>query len=823
MTNTNEETAVMELSAEQTAERAQNTVKPIVWFSDEGSSNVARLGGKNASLGEMTTKMRQRGIPVPPGFAVTADAYWAFIDANRLRPAIAAKLADIESKKIPLAAGAKQIRDMIARAQFPPALADAIRAAYRRLSDDVQKKDLDVAVRSSATAEDLPDASFAGQQESFLNIHGDDNLLYSVRRCFASLFTDRAIVYRTNHGFDHMRVALSVGVQAMVHSDTGSAGVMFSIDTETGFPNTVLISASWGLGEAVVQGIVEPDEYVVFKPLLNQDGMMPILEKTLGKKAKKIIYGVSRGRTTRAVNTSTDERERFVLSNEDILTLARWAVAIESHYGRPMDIEWAKDGGTGALFIVQARPETVQSRKEAGSLKTYSLKQKGERLLSGFAIGDAIASGTVCRLKSPAEIAKFSDGAILVTETTDPDWMPIMKRAAAIITDHGGRTSHAAIVSRELGLPAIVGTGNATATLVSGREVTVSCAEGDMGYVYDGIGEFEVRDITLERIPPTRTKVMLNMANPAAAMRWWRLPADGIGLARMEFIINNIIKIHPMALIKFEALRDEAARRRILQLTHGFQDKMQYFVDTLAEGIARIAASRYPSPVIVRMSDFKTNEYAQLIGGSQFEPKEENPMLGWRGASRYYSEGYRAGFALECRAIRKVREEIGLRNVVVMIPFCRTLKEADKTLQAMAENGLRRGDQGLEVYVMCEIPSNVILAEKFAERFDGFSIGSNDLTQLTLGVDRDSEQLANLFDEQDEAVTTLIAGVIASAHALNRKVGLCGQAPSDHPEFARFLVHAGIDSVSVSPDSFLRVKQHVAAAESEHRLKAVGA
>jgi pyruvate, water dikinase len=488
-----------------------------------------------------------------------------------------------------------------------------------------------------------------------------------------------------------------------------------------------------------------------------------------------------------------------------------------------MDMEWAKDGETGDLFIVQARPETVQSRREAGSLKTYTLKQKGERLLTGLAVGDAIATGSVCKLSSPSEIAKFKDGAILVTKITDPDWMPIMKRAAAIVTDHGGRTSHAAIVSRELGLPAIVGTGNATATLKAGRDVTVSCAEGDAGYVYDGVAEFEVRDLALDNIARTRTRVMLNLANPAAAMRWWRLPADGIGLARIEFIIGNIIKVHPMALVKFDEIKDAGARRRIMQLTRGFEDKTRYFIDTLASGIARIAATRYPDPVIVRTSDFKTNEYAELVGGRQFEPHEENPMLGWRGASRYYAEGYREGFALECRAIRKVREEIGLRNVIVMIPFCRTLEEADKTLQVMGENGLRRGENGLEVYVMCEIPSNVILAEQFAQRFDGFSIGSNDLTQLTLGVDRDSEQLAPLFKEQNEAVTTLIASVIASAHKSNRKVGLCGQAPSDHPEFARFLVQAGIDSISVSPDSFVRVKDHVAAAESERTLKAVGA
>jgi pyruvate, water dikinase len=795
----------------------------IIWFADEGSSEVARLGGKNASLGEMTRKMREQRIPVPEGFAVTAGSYWAFVDANGLRQPITAALLEVKEGKLSLAAGAQRIRQMIARAQFPPAMAEAIRIAYRKLSQDTRTEDVDVAVRSSATAEDLPEASFAGQQESFLNIRGEKNLLDAIRRCLASLFTDRAIVYRENHGFDHMKVALSVGVQRMVHSDRGSAGVMFSIDTETGFPNTVLISASWGLGEAVVQGIVEPDEYVVFKPLLMQDGLAPILEKTPGVKARKVVYANGGKKPTRTVSTSKEERERLALDDRDIMTLARWAVAIESHYARPMDIEWAKDGETGELFIVQARPETVQSRREAGSLKTYTLKRKGERLLTGLAIGDAVATGTVCRLKSPAEIGKFKSGAILVTETTDPDWMPIMKRAAAIVTDHGGRTSHAAIVSRELGLPAIVGTGKATAVLESGRDVTVSCAEGDMGYVYDGAGEFEVRDLALENIAATRTRVMLNMANPAAAMRWWRLPADGIGLARMEFIINNIVKIHPMALVKFDQLEDAAARRRIERLTRGFEDKTRYFVDTLAFGIARIAASRYPNPVIVRMSDFKTNEYAQLIGGRQFEPHEENPMLGWRGASRYYSEGYRAGFALECRAIRKVREEIGLRNVIVMIPFCRTLEEADKTLQVMGENGLRRGENGLEVYVMCEIPSNVILAEKFAARFDGFSIGSNDLTQLTLGVDRDSEQLAPLFNERDDAVTTLIASVIPSAHKFDRKVGLCGQAPSDHPEFARFLVHAGIDSISVSPDSFIRVKNHVAQAESGRALKAIGA
>lgn len=797
------------------------TDKYVVWLTDEGSSDVAQLGGKNASLGEMSRNMKRQGIPVPDGFAVTAAAYWAFLEASELKGTIPGVLHDIKNNKVSLKAGAKRIRDMIGRAKFPQAMSEAIADAYRRLCEHAGPENTDVAVRSSATAEDLPEASFAGQHESYLNVRGDKDLLDAVKRCIASLFTDRAIVYRENHGFAHMKVALSVGVQRMVHSDRGSAGVMFSIDTETGFPNTVLINASWGLGEAVVQGMVDPDEYVVFKPLLKQSGLVPLLERKLGAKAKKIVYGRGR-KTTRTVNTSTEERARFVLKDEEILKLARWAALIEAHYGRPMDMEWAKDGDTGEIFIVQARPETTQSRKQASSLKTYTLQGKGERLLTGVAIGDEIAAGTVCKLNSPAEIGRFKDGAILVTRSTDPDWMPIMRRAAAIITDHGGRTSHAAIVSRELGLPAVVGTGKATVTLESGRKVTVSCAEGDDGYIYDGIGKYEEREIDLSDIPKTHAKVMLNMANPAAAMRWWRLPADGIGLARMEFVVGNIVKIHPMALVKFDELKDRAARKQISKLTRGFADKTSYFVDTLAFGLARIAATRYPNPVIVRMSDFKTNEYAQLIGGRQFEPEEENPMLGWRGASRYYSEGYREGFALECRAIRKVREEIGLHNVVVMVPFCRTLEEADKTLHTMADCGLRRGEKGLQVYVMCEIPSNVILAAKFAERFDGFSIGSNDLTQLTLGVDRDSERLAPLFDEQNEAVTTLIAQVIPAAHKLNRKVGLCGQAPSDHPEFARFLVHAGIDSMSVSPDSFIRVKQHVAAAEGEGERKAVG-
>ncbi|MFS8606491.1 MAG: phosphoenolpyruvate synthase, partial [Gammaproteobacteria bacterium] len=675
------------------------------------------------------------------------------------------------------------------------------------------RADIDVAVRSSATAEDLPEASFAGQQESFLNVRGEGPLLDACRRCYASLFTDRAIAYRRAHGFDHMKVALSVGVQRMVRADHGSAGVMFSIDTETGFDRVVLIDAAWGLGENVVQGAVDPDEYLVFKPLLSQSSLVPIIEKRRGEKSRKMIYTSDPAQPTASVPTTDAERQAYVLDDEEILALARWACEIERHYGMPMDIEWAKDGETGELFVVQARPETVHGQRAAAALKSYRIKNKGRTLLTGASIGDAIVSGTVCVIESARDIRRFPDGAVLVTRTTDPDWVPIMRRATAIVTDLGGRTSHAAIVSRELGLPAIVGTGRATEVLRDGQAVTVSCAEGDVGYVYEGIADVDVEDLDVGAIPRTRTKIMLNLANPAGALRWWRLPADGVGLARMEFVINREIKAHPMALAHFERLSDDDARRRIEELTRGYDDKAEFFVDRLSRALARIAAVYYPNPVIVRTSDFKTNEYANLIGGAEFEPAEENPMLGFRGASRYYSPRYRDGFALECRALKRLRETLGFRNVVVMIPFCRTPAEADRVLAVMAEHGLERGRDGLEVYVMCEIPSNVILAREFAERFDGFSIGSNDLTQLTLGVDRDSADLAELFDESDEAVKWMIRTVIDAAHAAGRKVGLCGQAPSDHPEFADFLVECGIDSISVSPDSFIAVKRRVAEAE----------
>ncbi len=724
----------------------------VVWFEQLGRGDVPLVGGKNASLGEMVCHLASRGVKVPAGFATTADAYWQFVEFNDLREATSRLLGELDSGKASLAETGSAIRRAFLRGAWPPDLADSISSSYQELCRRSGKNNADVAVRSSATAEDLPDASFAGQQESFLNIRGTDALLDACRRCFASLFTDRAIAYRQAKGFDHLKIALSIGVQMMVRSDLGGAGVMFSIDTETGFDKVVVINAAWGLGENVVQGAVDPDEYQIYKPLLSEPSLIPIIEKTVGAKAQKMIYATTGERPTRNAPTSRLERSAFVLTDGEILTLARWACVIERHYGCPMDMEWARDGESGELFVVQARPETVQSRRQAGALKSYRVKSKGRTLATGLSIGEAVATGQVCLIDSPSDIDRFVDGAVLVTRTTDPDWVPIMRRAAAIVTDHGGRTSHAAIVSRELGLPAIVGTGNATQLLHDEQDVTVSCAEGEQGFVYEGVADYETEELDLGAIAKTRTQVMLNLANPAAAFRWWRLPADGVGLARMEFVVSNHVKIHPMALVRFNALADENAKRTIHDLTEGYEDKTEYFVDRLSRGLARIAAAYHPKPVIVRMSDFKTNEYANLIGGSAFEPKEENPMLGFRGASRYYSPRYRDGFALECRAIRRLREVLGFRNVVVMIPFCRSTKEADQVLSVMAENGLKRGDNGLQVYVMCEIPSNVILAKAFAERFDGFSIGSNDLTQLTLGVDRDSEDLAALFDEQDDAV-----------------------------------------------------------------------
>ncbi|CAJ0814521.1 Phosphoenolpyruvate synthase [Ralstonia wenshanensis] len=791
-----------------------NNTAHVVWFEALRRTDVPRVGGKNASLGEMVATLACQGVNVPPGFALTAEAFWRFVDANSLQPVIASALAELDGGKLSLAETGLTIRRAMLRGEWPAETVEAIRLAYDELNRRVGQTDIDVAVRSSATAEDLPEASFAGQQETYLNIRGERALLDACRRCYASLFTDRAISYRQAKGIDHSKVALSVGVQRMVRSDLGGAGVMFTIDTETGFDKSVLINAAWGLGENVVQGKVEPDEYEVYKPLLSEPSLSPIVGKKLGGKGLKMIYTNDGDHPTKNVPTSKAERASFVLSDHEILTLSRWACVIEQHYGQPMDIEWAKDGVTSEVFVVQARPETVESRREASAVKTWHIKKTGRKILSGVSIGEAVAAGKVCIIDNPRDMERFVDGAILVTQTTDPDWVPVMRRAAAIITDQGGRTSHAAIVSRELGLPAIVGAGNATHLLHDEQDVTVSCAEGREGFVYEGIADFEVEEIDFDSIPATRTQVMLNLANPAAAFRWWRIPADGVGLARMEFVVSNHIKIHPMALARFDTLKDEDAKQTIAAMTAGYEDRTEYFVDRLARGLGRIAAAQYPQPVVVRMSDFKTNEYAHLIGGAEFEPKEENPMLGFRGASRYYSPRYREGFALECRAIFRLRNEMGFKNVVVMIPFCRSTKEADRVLEVMAQNGIRRGEAGLKIYVMCEIPSNVILAKAFAQRFDGFSIGSNDLTQLTLGVDRDSADLAELFDEQDDAVKWMIQSVITKAHEAGAHVGLCGQAPSDHPEFAAFLVECGIDSISVSPDSFIAVKRTVAAAES---------
>lgn len=773
------------------------------WFGELRSSDVADVGGKNASLGELISALAPEGIRVPDGFATTAGAYREFVRQNDLEDVIQTRIADYHAGRQSLASAAGDIRRRILQGTFPEEIATAIRDAYRQLSSRYGVDAADVAVRSSATAEDLPSASFAGQHESFLNITGEDALLHACRECYASMFSDRAISYRDAQGFDHLQVALSVGVQKMVRSDIGGAGVMFTLDTESGYPDVTVINASWGLGESVVKGLVTPDEIAVYVPFLDTPGRRPVISREIGAKLTRIIYSDTGDSPTETVETTTGERATFVLSDDEAILLARWGQAIEQHYGVEMDVEWARDGQDGNLYVVQARPETVASRRLTTSLKIYRLLGSGTVLVKGLAIGSAIATGQAQVIATADEIDRFRPGAILVTRQTDPDWVPIMKRAPGIITNEGGRTSHSAIVSRELGVPAIVGTGNATDVLHDGQDITLSCVTGSRGDVLDGIIDFEVSEIDLATIERPRTKAMVNMANPATAIRWWKLPTSGIGLARMEFIISNSIKIHPMALVRFDELEDQDAREKIARLTVGYADKTEYFVDKLALGIARLAAPHYPHPVIVRLSDFKTNEYAGLIGGTAFEPVESNPMLGWRGASRYYDERYQEGFALECRALVRGREEIGFDNVAVMIPFCRTVAEADRVLHEMARHGLERGRNGLDVYVMAEIPSNVILADEFGKRFDGFSIGSNDLTQLVLGVDRDSRDLEQLFDERNEAVKRMIRMLIPAAHAEGATVGICGEAPSNYPEFARFLVEAGIDSISLSPDRVL--------------------
>ena len=808
----------------------------ILWFDEVGIADIPVVGGKNASLGEMIQQLTPKGINVPTGFATTAYAYRHFIQSAGLEAKLRQLFADLDVEDVKnLRERGKKARSLLIHTPFPVELREAIAKAYQSLSERYNAE-TDVAVRSSATAEDLPDASFAGQQETYLNVVGAEGVLAACHKCFASLFTDRAISYRHTKGFDHFSIALAVGVQKMVRSDLATSGVMFSIDTETGFKDAALITAAYGLGENVVQGSVNPDEYYVFKPTLKA-GFRPIIDKKLGSKELKMIYDDG-SKFTKNVSVSSSERGKFALSDQEILQLANWACLIEDHYSHvhgiytPMDIEWAKDGITNQLFIVQARPETVQSQKTGNVLRSYRLVLgnrewgigNGEKsslpdsqspipLITGRAIGEAINQGKARLILDIQKLEQFKPGEVLVTERTDPDWEPIMKRASAIVTNSGGRTCHAAIIARELGVPAIVGCGNATEILKPGQEVTISCAEGEEGKVYAGLLPFEVKEVPLENLPRTRTQILMNVGNPQEALSLSAIPNDGVGLARTEFIIANQIQIHPMALIHYDLLKDEFVKAKIAEITALYDEKPQYFVDKLAQGIGRIAAAFYPKPVIVRTSDFKSNEYANLLGGRQFEPHEENPMLGWRGAARYYDQGYREAFALECHAIKRVREEMGLTNVIPMIPFCRTPDEGRLVLAEMAKNGLKQGVNDLQVYVMCELPSNVILAEDFAEVFDGFSIGSNDLTQLTLGIDRDSGLVARLFDERSPAVKQMVKMAIKAAKKYNCKIGICGQAPSDYPEFAQFLVEQGIDSISLNPDSVLKTMLEVAKVE----------
>jgi pyruvate,water dikinase len=781
----------------------------VIPFRALGLRDLSIVGGKNANLGELIRNLSGAGVRVPDGFAITADAFRRHLTENGLDAEIYDALDRVDATDVAaLARTAQGIRERIAHAPLPRDIEAAVLAAYDALSDQSREPATDVAVRSSATAEDLPGASFAGQHESYLDVRGHAALVDAVRACMASLFTERAIVYRRERGYAHRAVALSVGVQKMVRSDLACAGVIFTLDTESGFRDVVEITGAWGLGETVVKGRVNPDEYTVHKPTLAA-GFRPILQRTAGDKDRKLVYAPG-GATVEALVADAD-RHRLVLGDDEVLALARWAVAIEAHHGMPMDIEWAKDGRTGELFIVQARPETVHARRAAPSFELFRIKGTGRPLVTGKSVGAKIASGVVRVIRGLAELASFQPGEVLVAPMTDPDWEPVLARAAAIVTDHGGRTCHAAIISRELGIPCVVGTERASSELHDGELVTVSCAEGDEGRVYAGEVPFAREVIDPATLPHPPVPVMLNVGNPENAFLLGQLPSAGVGLARIEFIVSSHIGVHPMALLHPERVTDAPAAAEIRRRTAGLAAPGELFVDGLASGVARIAAAFWPRPVIVRFSDFKTNEYANLLGGEAFEPVEANPMIGFRGASRYYDPRYREAFALECAAIRRVRETMGLANVKVMIPFCRTLGEGRAVLEEMAAHGLRRGEAGLEVYVMCEIPNNVVLAAEFSELFDGFSIGSNDLTQLTLGVDRDSSLLAHLFDEQDPGVKALIAQVVEVAHHHGRKVGLCGQGPSDHPEFAGFLASIGIDSISVTPDALPRVVRHLAA------------
>ena len=771
--------------------------KYLRFFKDIKIEDVPQVGGKNASLGEMYRALTPKGINVPNGFSTTAESYFYFLDNAQIRGKITEILDGLHVSNVEdLQKRGKAVRELLLNAPLPKDFEQEIRDGYKELCDIIGYENLIVAVRSSATAEDLPNASFAGQQETYLNISGVEHVVESVRKCIASLFTDRAIVYRVENGFNHIQVALAVGIQQMVAVRSKAAGVMFTLDIESGFRNVVTINSIYGLGENIVQGKVSPDEFTVFK----KTGT--ILKRKLGAKKLKMVPGPDS--TTQDVDVSEADQHRFSITDDQVKTLAQWGMAVEEHYSKPMDIEWALDEDFGTLFIVQARPETVQSQKDHNSFEEYKRIEDGEVILSGTAVGNKIANGKAKIIEDLSGIATFNEGDILVTTMTDPDWVPIMKKSAAIITNRGGRTCHAAIVSRELGIPCVVGTNNATELIKEHDEITVSCAEGDTGYVYRGTLKYKVETTNVGDLPRPKTKIMMNLGSPEHAFIYAQIPNDGVGLAREEFIIDAHIKIHPMALFKFNELTDEGVRGQIHELTIGYADKTAYFVDKLAEGVAIIGAAYYPNDVIVRFSDFKSNEYANLIGGKMFEPNENNPMIGWRGASRYYSDGFKAAFALECAAMKRVRDEIGLTNVKAMIPFCRDLSEADKVLAIMAENGLKRGENGFEVYMMVEIPSNVILARQFAKKFDGFSIGSNDLTQLTLGVDRDSHIVSHIYNENNEAVKELVRQTIAVGKEVGIKVGICGQAPSDSPEFAEFLVKEGIDSMSLSPDTIVK-------------------
>ncbi len=800
----------------------------VLWFDQLGIEDVPLVGGKNASLGEMYANLSAKGVRVPNGFAVTAHAYRVLLKEANVEEQIREIMAGLDTSNITeLQMKGHKVREIIRSAEFPAGLRSAIAGAYEKLCAEYGDN-TDVAVRSSATAEDLPDASFAGQQETYLNIRGKEMLIDACRKCFASLFTNRAISYREDKGFDHFSIALSIGVQKMVRSDLACSGVMFSIDTESGFRDAAFVTGAYGLGENVVQGAVNPDEYYVFKPTLKA-GYRPIISKSVGAKKIKMIYDMQGSKaTTKNVPVPDEDRRKFVLSDDEILTLAKWACVIEDHYSqkegkfKPMDMEWAKDGETGDLFIVQARPETVMSQKDFTVLEEYILRDKGRLLVTGHSVGQKIGAGKASIIKDARDMARFREGEVLVTDMTDPDWEPIMKIASAIVTNRGGRTCHAAIISRELGIPCVVGTIRGTDVIRHGQEITVSCAEGDIGHVYEGRLKFDIEKNNLKELPRLKTKIMMNVGDPEQAFELSFIPNDGVGLAREEFIINSYIQIHPRALIEYDRLQDEEIKRKIAGLTHGYEDKAEFFVEKLSHGIAKIAAAFYPKKVILRFSDFKSNEYANLIGGTLYEPKEDNPMIGWRGASRYYKKGYRDAFALECKAAKKVRGEMGLTNLAIMIPICRTVGEAHKVIEEMKKNGLSQGDNGLEVYAMCEVPSNVLLAREFLGVFDGFSIGSNDLTQFALAVDRDSELVADIYDERDEAVKRLLKMVIEIANEMGKYIGICGQGPSDYPEFAQFLVECGIQSMSLNPDSVLRTIFKIADTEKRLGVSPVG-